>query len=115
MQRDHIETEIKVFAEVPFLVCRLEVAIGRRDYANIYLESLVAAYGPDFFFLQHPQQLGLHFLRKLANLVEKNRAAAGGLKQALFRAVGAGESALFFSEESPLDPRPPHLPAVPPT
>ena len=38
--------------------------------------------GPNFFFLQYAQELGLHFQWQLADFIQKNRSAIGGLEQA---------------------------------
>ena len=55
--------------------------------------------------LDRAQQLALHRQRQLADLVEKERAAAGGLEEALAVLAGAGEGALAVAEELRLEQR----------
>ena len=53
--------------------------------------------------LEHAQQLGLRRQRQLADLVEEQRAAAGGLERAAAQPVGAGEGAALVAEQLALD------------
>src|SRR6266852_212696 len=99
MKGDYIQAEVKVLPELAFLVCRLQITIGGGDHANVNFESLVAAHWPHFFFLKHAQQLGLKLHGELADFVQENSAAVGGLEETVFGAIGAGESAFFIAEE----------------
>ena len=53
--------------------------------------------------LDRAQQLRLHRQRQVADLVEEQRAAVGGLKEALAIVVGTGERALSIAEEFGLE------------
>ena len=54
----------------------------------------------DLALLQHAQQLGLHRERHLADLVEEDRAAGGGLEQAAVILRRAGERARRWPNSS---------------
>ncbi len=69
------------------------------------VERLVLADAADLAAFQHPQQLGLHRLGQLADLVEEDRAAVGDFEQAHAVLVGAGERALAMAEQLALDQR----------
>ena len=58
----------------------LEVAVGRRDDADVDLDRLAAADALELALLQHAQQLDLHLQRQVADLVEEQRAAVGQLE-----------------------------------
>ena len=49
--------------------------------------------------LERAEQLGLHVLLQLADLVEEQRAAVGELELAELLAHGAGERALLVAEQ----------------
>ena len=56
-------------------------------------------------FLQHAQELDLDVRRQVADLVEEDRAAVGQLEAPGPHRDGAGERALFVSEQLALDQR----------
>jgi len=56
---DHVEAEVKIFAEGSVLIGGFEIAVGGGDDADINFDALIAAYGTNFFFLQDAQQFGL--------------------------------------------------------
>jgi len=49
--------------------------------------------------LQHPQQLGLQRQGHVADLIEQQGTAVGGLEQAHPVAIGAGEGALAVAKQ----------------
>ena len=53
----------------------------------------------ELFLLQDSQQLGLHWRRQFANLVEKQGSIIGGLQLSLPHPDGAGVCPLLMSEE----------------
>ena len=67
------------------------------------LTLLIAADGTDFFFLEETQQLGLHFERKFADLVEKNGSGIGRLQQSLLGAQSTGKRVFFVAEQFAFD------------
>ena len=76
-----------------------EVRIGGGHQANIHLDGARAAQPLEFVLLQNPQELGLQLERNIANLVKKQRAAMGQLEAADALRDGAGERALFVTEQ----------------
>ena len=63
------------------------------------MNDLFAADHPDLSFLQNPQQLGLHIRRHVGNLVKKQGAVVGNLKEALLVAGRPGEGSFYMAEE----------------
>ncbi|OPY06021.1 MAG: hypothetical protein A4E61_00106 [Syntrophorhabdus sp. PtaB.Bin184] len=53
----------------------------------------------DLLFLDHPQELGLKYQRDVAYLIKKDGSLVGKLEFAGLTLVGAGEGALFVTEE----------------
>ena len=66
-------------------------------------EGLVLSHAADLSRLEKPQQLDLHALVKLADLVEEERAAIGDLEEPLAVHIGTGEGPLAMAEELALD------------
>jgi hypothetical protein len=66
-------------------------------------ERLRAAHPLELALLQDAQELGLRFQRKLADLVEKQRAAIRDFEPAAPLLRRAGEGAFFVTEELALD------------
>jgi hypothetical protein len=103
VDRDHRQAEVQIFAELPALDLFFQVALGSGHDAGVGAQRLVAAHPPELVALDHPQQLGLHVDRKLADLVQEHRALAGGLEGALAGGHGAGEGATLVAEQLALD------------
>src|SRR5262249_54747783 len=76
-----------------------EVAVGRRDDAQVDRLVAVRADAADLAILQRAEELGLELGRHLADLVEKQRPAARLLEGADAPRPGAGEGALLVAEE----------------
>ena len=66
----------------------------------------------DLPLLQRAQQLDLHGRRGLPHLVEEERAAVGGLEEALLALPGVGEGALHVPEQLALEQGVGQRPAV---
>src|SRR5208282_4200318 len=79
--RDDVQAEIEVFAESPGSVSSIEFTIRCCDDADIYGDLVVASHRSNLFLLKHAQQLGLHFQGKLADFIEKDRAAIRRLEE----------------------------------
>ncbi len=109
---NHVEAVEEVLTELPFCDKHRQVAIGRRDDADVGGHLLGAAHPPELPLLQHAQEFDLHRRRHLADLVEKYRAALGHLDEALLVGVGAGEGALHMAEELRLEKRLGHGAAI---
>src|SRR5882757_8311470 len=99
MYGDDVQAEIKVLAEGAVAISGFQVAIGGGDNAYVDCDVRIAAYWPNFLLLQDAQELGLHFERQLANFIEEDCAAVGGLKETGFCFYGSGEGAFFVAEE----------------
>src|SRR5258707_10768481 len=61
---EDIQPVEKILAESSGSDSGLEVTIGCRDQANVYLDRMITAHPLEFALLQHPQQRDLCFHRK---------------------------------------------------
>ena len=80
---DDVEAVVEVLAEAPRRDLVGEVAVGRRDDADVDLHGLVAADALERALLEDAQELDLDRRRDLADLVEEERAAVGLLEAPL--------------------------------
>ena len=81
-QADDVEPVEQVLAEAPVLDLLFEVGVGRGDDADVDGERRGLAERADLAGLEEAQQLGLQVEAELADLVEKERAAARGADDA---------------------------------
>ena len=72
-------------------------------HAHVDAERLLAAHPLEGLLLQRAQHLGLGLEAHVADLVEEQRAAVGGLELAAAARHGAGEGAALVAEELGLD------------
>ena len=77
--------------------------MGRRQYAHIDLNRFGAAHGANLVLLQDAQQLYLQAHRHVADFVEQQGAAIGGLEQAFVIARGAGERTFHVTKQFRLE------------
>ena len=98
-QFDDIEPIVKILAETAAVDTLLELAVGRRNdaYVDRFLTGATDLAHP--LFLDGPQQFDLHGQRQVSDLVEEQRSAVGGLKEAFTFAVGASERAFAIAEK----------------
>src|SRR5690606_26848646 len=89
--------------ERPVGYALLQVAVRRGDQADVHLARTGAAYPADLALLQYAQQPRLRGGRQLADFVEEERAAVGGLDQTAVLGNRTGERALLVPEELRLD------------
>ena len=82
MQRDDVEPVVQIAAEVAGANLLVEIAVRRRDDARVDRQRLRRADGNDFAMLQRAQQLHLRGRRRLADLVEEERALRRRAEQA---------------------------------
>src|SRR5262249_26057000 len=99
LDRHHLEAEVEVLAKLPLGDRRLQVAVRRRQQADVDLDWLVGADAVDLLVLQDTQQLRLQRQRHVANLVQEQRAAAGVLEAPFAHALGAREAAWLVAEQ----------------
>src|SRR5215467_8444583 len=101
----HVQTEVKVFAEAACAIFGLQITIGSSDDAHVNFDLLIAADWAYFFFLQHTQQLRLHFERQFANFIEEDSSSVSRLEESNLRAHRTGKCAFLVSEQLTLDER----------
>ena len=99
MNRHYVKTIVKIFTEPSFLNGVLQIAIGGGYNPNIHGNRRNSAHALELPLLKKPQQLGLQFLRDIADLVEKNRAAMGQFYLTGLTPVRAGKRPLFMAEQ----------------
>src|SRR5215472_4008808 len=99
VQVHDIEPIKEVLAKFSFLRELGQVLVGRSHDANVYFHRAALADPPNLPLLDGAQQLRLDFRANVANLVEKERAAACLLEQPPAEAGRAGEGALRMTEE----------------
>src|SRR6185369_2619512 len=98
-QRDGVDAEVQILAQLPVAEGRIEIDIRRADQAEIDVDDAVAANRAVLALLQHAKQLRLQVRRHLADLVEKERASLGHLEQAFLVHRRAGERTLLIAKE----------------
>jgi hypothetical protein len=81
----------------------VEIAVGRRDDADVELDRLAPADSLDHPVLEEPEDLHLELGRELADLVEERCPAVGGLESPRPGFERAGEAPPFVSEELALE------------
>jgi len=82
LDADDVEAIPQVLAEFAFLDQLGEVFVGGGDDPHVDLARPARAERADFLFLKKTQQLELEIQVDLADLVQENRAAAGGFEDA---------------------------------
>ena len=76
-----------------------QIAVRRRNHANVDIDIADTADAAYLLFLQGPQDLCLKRYVELADLIQKKRAVMGDLKKALFVSDGPGKRAFFVAEK----------------
>src|SRR5918996_2446030 len=100
---DHVQPVVEVLAELPVVNPLGEVAVRRRDHADVDLDRHVRSDPLELALLENAQQLGLRAERHLANLVEEDRPLVRGLEAPLAHRHRAGERALLVAEQLRLE------------
>ena len=98
-QGDDIQAVIQIFAEGAVGHGGFEIVVGRGQDAHV---DRLGARGPDRphrLFLQHAQQLDLQCQRHIADFIQKQGAAIGGLEQADMIGGRAGKRAAQMAEQ----------------
>ena len=103
VNRQHVEPEPEVFAELPLAHRRGEILVGRGDHAHVDREGPLPAHPMDDARLEHAQQFRLRFRAQVADFIQEQRAAVGQLEAALAPLGGAGEGAALVAEHFRLD------------
>src|SRR5262249_34924190 len=79
-ERDDVQAEEEVLAKPSRTHLGLEVAVRRRDDADVDGLRAIAAEALEPVLLEEAEQLALELGRELADLVEEHRAAGGRLE-----------------------------------
>src|SRR5215813_13979210 len=99
MNRHDIKTIIEIFTEPSFLNETLQVSVSGGYDPDINGNGHNTANSFELTLLEKPQQLGLQFLRDIADLVKKDCAAMGQFDLARLAPVRAGKRALLVAEQ----------------
>ena len=95
-----METVVQIAAEGALPHLFLQIAVGGGDITDIQLDGPDSPDPGDFVVLDGPKELGLHVHGHLADLVQKQGAVVGGLKEALLAgSIGPGEGTAFIAKE----------------
>src|SRR3989475_9380324 len=97
--RKHIQSIEQIGAECAARDRCLEILIGGDDDAHVHRDGMTAADPFDFPLLQHAQQRDLRLGGQVADFIEENGAAVGGLEPSQASLQRAREGALFVTEE----------------
>jgi hypothetical protein len=96
---DDVEPVVQVLAEAAGLHLGRQVLVRGAEDAHVDRHLGRPAQRPHGALLDDAQQLALHGQRQVADLVEEQRAALGGLEEALAVFRRTGEGALAVAEE----------------
>src|SRR5688500_14223359 len=99
LARDPVQAVAQVLAEAPAGHQVGELLVRGADDAHVHRVLLRRADLAHALLLDRAQQLDLHGKGQLGHLVEEQRAAVGGLVEAVAVLAGAGEGALLVAEE----------------
>ncbi len=97
--RQDIQPEQQVAAETALGHHGVQIMIGRDDHTHVHLDFRLTADRTHLPLLQHAQQFRLQARTDVPDLVEKKRAAVRPLKQPAHVCGGAGERALYMTEQ----------------
>ncbi len=81
----------------PLLV---QVHVGGRDYADVYVDGQVAAHRLNFTMIEDPKQSRLKCRGKVAHFIKKYRAAFGYKETSFSNLVRAGKELLSCPNNS---------------
>ena len=95
----HVEPVVEIFPEAPVAQILGQVTVGGRDDSDVHVDGFGAAQSLELAFLQDAQQLGLHFERQLANLIQEDRGTVRDLETSDLSRQRPGERALLAAEE----------------
>src|SRR6185437_13131195 len=97
--RNHVQPVVEILAKGIFRYLLLKITVSGGNYTHVDGDFVGAAYRAHSALLQHAKEFDLHGQSHLADLVEKNCAGIGHLKQPTLVLIGPGECALDISEE----------------
>src|SRR4051794_10725507 len=102
-ERRHLQLELtqavkKIFSKSSFFYRRIKILVSGCDHTYVNYNLAMAAQPIIGRPVKHAQKLDLNLCLQFADLVEKNRAFVGELKQTGLRSVGAAEGSFFIAE-----------------
>ena len=98
-QRDHVETEVKIFAEFPGFHHLEHTAVGGGHHPDIHLDRFLASDLIDFMFLQYSKQFCLKRQCHFTDLVKKNGSGVSLFEFSTVILVGTGESPFLVTKK----------------
>ena len=96
---------VEVFAELARNHQGRQIAVRRRNYADIHRDGFNTPQRFDDPFLQYPQKSHLHGGGDIANFVEEDRSTVGPGEPPWFVSLGVGERAGLVTEQFALQQR----------
>ena len=109
----NVEPVEEIRPELPLRDLIGQVAVGRRDHANIgHRLHAVRADAPDLPVLEEPQHQRLHPQAGLADFVQENRSVVRQFEKTWLVPIRAGETAAHVAEELGLQQRIRHRRAI---
>src|SRR5436305_10744408 len=103
VQRDDVESIVKIRTEAARLDLFLEIAVGRGDEPRVDRNGLGGADGNHFAVLQNAKQLYLSRRGRLTDFIEEERSRGGRGEEAFLVFHGAGERSLHVPEQFALE------------
>src|ERR1700720_2736961 len=99
INRDHVETVIKVFAKGSVFEGSAQVAVGGGDQPDVHFDGSRAAQPLELAFLQYPEKFDLNRGGHVSDFIEKQRTIVCHFKFAGLAGCGPGESSFFVAEQ----------------
>ncbi len=100
---ERVDAEHQVLAKLARLDHVVQPAMRGADKAHIDCERIVLAHPTNLAAFEHAEQLGLHRLGQLADLVQKHRPAVGHFEQPDAMLVGPRETSFAMAEQLAFD------------
>ena len=97
--RELIDTVIQILTKFALLNSRTKILIRSGNQTHIDRNLLVAAYRTHLTFLQRPQQLHLHRIRQITDLIQEDRTAIRRHKSTCLMINRTRERALHMAKE----------------
>src|SRR5216684_8303 len=97
--RKHVQTVVKILAELPGFHRLLHIHIGGGKHAHIHINRVPSAQTRVLMILQYVQQLCLQVRAHLCNFVQEDRALVGHFEFSRLRTHCTSKRALFEPEQ----------------
>src|SRR5208282_5495831 len=97
--RQDVESEIEILSKPSVPNEQWQVAVGRRDHANVDLMHAIAADWPHFTELKYTKELGLEPDGHVSDFVEQERPAVSLGKEPFARLESTRESTAYMPKQ----------------